>query len=471
MTTLVLGWLVAWALGAGVVAALPRKGSRGAPGAEWAWTLGCGWFVGAFLLTLWMRALSAAGVPFSVAAIGAPLALLAALALTLARRRRPGSWGAELRGALRVLAGADLAGWARAAWLALLSWLALRFVLLGGEVVLRPLYPWDAWTQWATKARVWYELKTMVPFVQAAEWLEANGAAYYDAAPHYPGTVPLWQVWSSLLLGRWDDALMNLPWWCTGLALALAIYGFLRAMDFDPLAALVGTWLVAAMPILEVHVALAGYADLPMAAYLTLAALAGYRWLQSRSPQDLVPALLFAAALPLIKNPGRVWLPLLLPGLIVALAPRYGLRIVAGAFAAAAATLLVLAQTNVVLLGYRLHLTLDLPWHGLIDAYFTYANWGLLWYAVAAAVILGHRQLLAPAIAPLTVVVGGGLMFLVFGFAFTNARIWVEDQSTVNRATLHLAPLLFVWVLLVFRAWAREQRAADRAGAAAAAGS
>ncbi len=471
MIPLVLGWMVAWALGAGLVAALPRKGADRAAGAEWAWTLGCGWFAGAFLLTLWMRALSAAGVPFSVAAIGAPLALLAALALTLAWRRRRGSWRAELRGALRVLAGADLAGWARAAWIGLLSWLALRFALLAGEVVLRPLYPWDAWTQWATKARVWYELKAMVPFVQAGEWLAANGAAYYDAAPHYPGTAPLWQVWSSLLLGRWDDALMNLPWWCTGIALALAIYGFLRAMDFDPLAALAGTWLVAAMPIVEVHIALAGYADLPMAAYLTLAALAGYRWIQSRSPQDLVAAMLFAAALPLIKNPGRVWLPLLLPGLVVALAPRHGLRIVGGVFAAAAATLLVLAQTNVVLLGYRLHLTLDLPWHGLIDAYFTYANWGLLWYAVVAAAILGHRQLLAPAIAPLTVVVGSGLMFLIFGFAFTNARIWVEDQSTVNRATLHLAPLLFVWVLLVFRAWAREQRAADRAETAVVAGS
>ena len=44
-------------------------------------------------------------------------------------------------------------------------------------------------------------------------------------------------------------------------------------------------------------------------------------------------------------------------------------------------------------------------------------------------------------------------MFLFFGFAFTNARVWVEDQSTVNRATLHLAPLLVVWMLLAFRAW------------------
>jgi len=458
---LILGWLLPLVLGVALIAALPRN-ERGDTGAgELAWTLGSGWFIGALLLTFWMRVLSAASVQFSALAIGVPLMLAAALLLGLAWRRRRAQWAATLRGAWRAFAGKDLAGWPRAAWLALLAWLALRFALLLAEVVWRPLYPWDAWTQWATKARVWYELKSMVPFVPVAQWLEANGAAYYDAAPHYPGTVPLWQVWSSLLLGQWDDALMNLPWWCTGVALTLAVFGFLRGEGFEPLAALAGTWLVAAMPILDVHVALAGYADLPMAACLTLAALAGYRWIQSRSPSDLVPALLFAATLPLIKNPGRIWLPLLLPGLVVALWPRYGQRIVAGAFAAAAVALLVLAQTNFVLLGYRMHLTLDLPWHGLIDAYFTLANWHLLWYAVVGAAILGRRHLLAPTIAPLTAVVGGGLMFLIFGFAFTNARIWVEDQSTVNRATLHLAPLLFVWVILVFRAWARDTRTAQ----------
>ena len=49
---------------------------------------------------------------------------------------------------------------------------------------------------------------------------------------------------------------------------------------------------------------------------------------------------------------------------------------------------------------------------------------------------------------------GLGLLFLLFGFAFTNASTWVDDQSTVNRATLHLAPLSVVWLLLVYRDWA-----------------
>src|SRR3569833_3421050 len=138
-----------------------------------------------------------------------------------------------------------------------------------GEVVRQPLFPWDAWTQWATKARVWFALRHMVPFEPAPQWLAGTTAAYFDAAPHYPATVPLWQVWSCVVLGRFDDALMNLPWWLLGVALSLLLYGFLRDRKTSPLFALVATWMIASMPILETHVALAGYADLPMACYLT----------------------------------------------------------------------------------------------------------------------------------------------------------------------------------------------------------
>ena len=166
------------------------------------------------------------------------------------------------------MGGRGLDGRSRLLWFALLAWLALRSLLLFAEVATQPLYPWDAWMQWATKARVWFELKAWVPFVNTDAWLAAKGALYTDAAPTYPATVPLWQVWSSLALGRYDDAWMNLPWWFAAVAFGIAIYGALRRIEFGPLAALVGTWIVVSLPLADVHVALAGYADLPMAAYL-----------------------------------------------------------------------------------------------------------------------------------------------------------------------------------------------------------
>ncbi len=148
---LIAGFALPWAMGAALLFALDDGAGQGR--AAWQW--GCGWFVGVFVLTLWMRALSLAGVPFGIVAIAGPLALATAILGALALRRQPGM-RTSLRAAWNALAGNDLVGWQRVVWIALLAWLATRFAFLLYEVAVRPLYPWDAWTQWATKARVWF---------------------------------------------------------------------------------------------------------------------------------------------------------------------------------------------------------------------------------------------------------------------------------------------------------------------------
>ncbi len=271
----------------------------------------------------------------------------------------------------------------------------------------------------------------------------------------YPGTVGLMQVLACNFLGRWDDALMNLPFWMLAVAFALAVFGALRAMEFTAPWALAGTWLVASLPLANAHVALAGYADLPLAMYLCVAVLACLRWLKAREPADAALALLMLAACPLLKVPGRIWVVLALPALLVGLLPRRGPRIVGAGFAVAVLGLLYLAQTSPVIMGYRLHLDFAPAWDALAASFFLYDNWHLLWYGAVAVALLGRRQLLAPSVAPLTFVVAGGVIFIGFVLSFTNARDWVADQSTVNRATLHVAPLMVIWMLVVFRTWAQ----------------
>ena len=56
------------------------------------WSAGCAWFVGAFLLTLWMRLLALVGVPFSVWSIGIPLLVVAAAGPLLGLRRGRPQW-------------------------------------------------------------------------------------------------------------------------------------------------------------------------------------------------------------------------------------------------------------------------------------------------------------------------------------------------------------------------------------------
>jgi hypothetical protein len=454
MVLLWSGWIIVWISGIGVLLALEPRNALRSDG-EIAFVLGAGFLVGQFLLTLWMRILAVAGVPFGRIAIGAAVASIAAATLLIAVRRHGRALVDATRAAFRGFAPGDLPKAQRILLYAIAGWLALRAALLLVEVLRRPLYPWDAWTQWATKARVWYAERTMVPFVSASQWLsEPASNLWFDAAPHYPATVPLTQVWSATLLGRFDDALVNLPWWLTAVAFGFAVYGFLRQRDLGRLGALVGCWLILSLPILDTHVALAGYADLAMSAYFTVTALAALRFIRSRSAFDLALALVLAAACVTIKNPGKLWLLMLLPGLAAALLPRHGLRIAAAVFALAAITALVLTRTGLTILGYRLQLVFDMPWSGLTEAYFMFANWHLLFYGALGVAVLAWRRLLSPELAPLTLIVAAGLAFLVFGFAFTNARQWVEDQSTVNRATLHLAPLIVIWMVLAFRAWA-----------------
>jgi len=459
IVALVIGLSLTWALGAALVAVLVPAVPASAAG-RGAWIAGAGGYVGAFLVTLWMRALSAVHVPFGVASIGLPLlAMLAALAFVL--WRRPDTrFGAACSASWAVLIGAGLPRWQRIAWLALLAWLALRFGLLLAEVWMRPVYPWDAWIQWATKSRVWYELRAIVPFERPEGWFAAKGAAYYDASPDYPATVSLLQTWACILLGRWDDALMNVAWWGLGVAFVLGAYGALRGFGLSPLPALTGAWLVGSLPLGGVHIALSGYADLPMASYYALAAVATLRWIERRSRGDAILALLLLAACPTIKTPGIVWVLTIAPAIVVALLPRYANRILVGLLVVAAIALSVLAQTHPVVLGYRLHLDFDPAWAALFESYFMLGNWNLLWYGAVVVAIVGWRQWLSPTLLPMTAIVGSGLAFLFFVFGFTNARAWVADQTTINRATLHVAPMVGLWAILVFRAWAAGRPAA-----------
>ena len=465
---LLVGLGLTWAFGAALVGALYRLAppSDTLPGA---WLVGCGWFVGAFATTLVMRVLASTGIAFSVARVGMPVLVLTLAAAWMAiRGRGPETWQATRR-FFGALSGQGLEQWQRIAWVVIIVWLALRFALLFAEVWWRPLYPWDAWTQWSTKARAWFEMGSMVPFVSGGEWLMAPPEAmlWYDAAPHYPGTMPLLQVWAALLVGRWDDALANLPWWVTGVAFAVALYGGLRLLGFGRLSALAATTLVLTLPIVNAHIALAGYADFPIACYLTLGTLAGVQTIRTRSVAHAVLAVVLLGAMVLVKNPGKAWLLVLVPAFVAAALPRYGVRVAVASLLLTMFALLVATRSGVMLLGYQFRPNFAMPWGSLFDAYFSFANWHLLWYAAVVTLGVGRRKLLSPEAAPYTLAVAGGLLFLFVGLAFTNAWAWVEDQSTINRATLHLAPLVVVWMFVVARATIDDVRTRSYAVAAA----
>ncbi len=415
-------------------------------GTAWPTLLGYGYLAGALATTLVMRLLDLLGVRLSFTSIALALSLLIAA----------GVWAGRGTAAPWREAGQDwraLSGWHKLAYGMLLALIVIRFGGLALEVVWRPLFPWDAWSQWATKARVWFELGHLAPFLSSGAWLAtAVPAGYTDLAPQYPPAIPLLQVWMSYSLGRWDDALMNLPWLQCALALGLAFYGQARHWQVPPLLALMFSYFLLSLPILDTHVALAGYADLFMGAFYGLAAMAFFQWIRTRDVWQGAMALLFGVGCAFIKQPGIVWMLTFIPALLVVRIPRGGLIAVAAFAVAGLVGLLILGEVGSIhLFGYTVALRYAPAWEPLRQNLLVLDNWHLLWYLAATALALSLPRLLEPILRGMTVLVLAACAFLAVVFFFTQAQAWAEDYSTINRAFLHMAPMLLFYVMVLCR--------------------
>jgi hypothetical protein len=353
--------------------------------------------------------------------------------------------------------------------------LAAHVVLATYEALVRPLFPWDAAAQWATKARVWFDAKHMVPFVDDVAWLQAGMAAnstnlYTDAHPTYPATVPLFQTWAALAWGSWDDAAANISWPLTLAALAAACYGQMRRLHFPSLAAIAVAYAIVSLPFVDVHAALAGYADLAISSFVALAVLSLMRWSRTRSASDAVLLLACALALPLLKTPGWAWLATLAAGVAFSLLPW---RIFRGALIAAAVVVVGLLGYSiqvgpVTILGYVLQAQGSGVASAIVANFYVFASWHLLWLVLPLLMIAARKRLLTPAIGPSTVTVASGAVFLVIVFFFSNAGDeGVESFTTINRAVLHLVPALVCYAaLLVQDLWQRAGEARSPASLA-----
>ena len=435
-----------WLAGALAVLALQRR----ADDPKWLLSAGYGYLLGAFTATLILRAFSAAGLHWALPAIAATmLALIIGLGWPTRTLLAPSSLRRSLALAARRFAAVPASG--RALFWGCLALVAIRVASLALEVAWRPLLPWDAWSQWGTKARVWTEFGWIVPFVSQQEWLTpGDPMRFVDMHPGYPATVPLLQVWTNLWLGRWDESLMNAPWIALLVSLALAFHAQLRRAGASTPRAMVFTYLLVSLPFLDIHVALAGIADIFIGASYGMAAIALWQWARMRERSDLVLAVSMAIVCASIKVEGMLWALTLLPGALVTLHRRSGLALVA-ALAMASLAYLAFGPAELKLFGYVLRTSLTNVTLPLAQHLFVMDNWHLLWYATLAIVALRHRQLLRPALAPMTTTMLGafGLVFVVY-FMSTGAG-GVDDESLVNRMPLHLTPALVFYLALLLQ--------------------
>jgi hypothetical protein len=440
----------------------------------WLRALGHGYLLGMALVVVLLQVLQPA--PQSAFAwLAVPLAVLALAAGVLAWRRAPAAIGPVAPAALEPR-------WTRWLLLALLLWLTLRGASLVTEMALRPLFPWDAWATWSVKAKAWYLGDGWHRFVGFDDWL-ADPQARYVAAWYYPDAVPTLEVWFASAAGGWRAAAVLSLWpglWLAGLAV---LVGQVRAGPAPLWLALVAGFCWASLPLVQTHVALAGYADLPLAVVFGASALALGRAALGHGRRHLVLALAFAMMLPAIKQEGALWLLVLLIGAVhLALSTRRR------AWLLPAAGLAVLAWT--ALFGLRLPLpglgwieagwgylrlpggaSLELAWRPvggqLAEALLLAPNWHLLWWLspiVLLATVPAWR-----ALASLGWVMTMGLASIVFIFLFTDAALWADNLTAVNRVLMQLTLAWVGWLaLLAALAIARRERLRQVAASAGA---
>lgn len=410
---------------------------------------GYGYLIGALATSLAMRALDAVGVRWTVTLVALQLVGLAVIAGSLSRLRSLPS----LRERWRTWRDrvAALPPRQRLLFFACFALIVVRLCGLGMELAWRPLLPWDAWAQWATKARVWYEYGRIAAFIDGAKWLESGSAMQFvDAHPAYPATVPLLQVWTALCLGRWDESLINVPWLAILATLGLAFYAQLRRIGIGMAQAMLFSYLLLSIPFIDLHVAVAGYVDIFVAAAYGMATMAFCQWVCTRGRTDALLAALCALACIAIKNEGVVWALTLLPPVLVAIDRRVGLGTVALLGAAILAYLLY-GPGELNVLGYTLRTEFSNVSRPMFEHFFEMDNWHLLWYLTLAVIALRWRALFSAKAAPMTVTMLGAFAFVFVVFFYSNAAFGVADETLVNRLPLHMVPALAFYLAFLWR--------------------
>ncbi|HEV8552131.1 MAG TPA: hypothetical protein VGR65_01925 [Casimicrobiaceae bacterium] len=440
-----------WVAGALWVRALWRADSRH----RGLLCIGYGYLVGVFAATLALRLASAAGLRWNLAWIAGTLLVLAC-AGWFAAKPLP-SLPVEFRRSAASLAGMPPVT-RRLFWL-FFALCAINAVAIVFCVAWGLLLPYDAMAHWADKSRVWYEYGRMMPFVDASDWRRlGDPLRFWDPNPGYPATVPLLQVWTALAIGHWDESLINLPWVAAFVALGFAFYAQVRRLGAGPAKAMACTYLLLSLPFLQIHVAVAGMADIFVAIVYGLAAISLWQWTMHRQWQDGVLAFVMAMLCAALKNEGILWALTLVPAIIVTLHRRVGFAAVAS-IGVAAILYLAFGPNEIKIMGYTVSTRLANVIFPVYEHVFVMDNWHLLWYAAIAVVVLNGRLLLGGTLAPMTATMLAAAGFVLIVYFFSGAAGGVAEENLVNRFLLHAVPTLAFYLVLILRE--RERRAPD----------
>ncbi len=343
--------------------------------------------------------------------------------------------------------------------------IGLRLLPLFNEVLLRPVFPWDAWSVWMVKPKAWFLGGHIDRYVDPVSWFAAGDGLRTLAGSNYPELSGRLQLLLASAAGEWNEPLLLLPWLAMYIALLLAFAGISRRLGCPPLVALGGCYALASLPLLNAQVALAGYLDLWVGAALFLAVATWLLWRRERRPALLLLGLALGGSMILLKREGLVWFALFLA--LIAfdwLPPRWQRRAawsgVVGVVVFAVIAIGFGSGIDVLIEQWKLPgvQKLALAWRPrgvvFVTAMFTHGNWHLLGLLLVGLPLLRWRQFRADVEARLLgLLILTAWIALIVLFCLTPAAEWAVRQTATNRLVLQLVPVMVLWLTLLVRGW------------------
>ena len=369
-------------------------------------------------------------------------------------------------GGIAALARADL-GTARDSWKQMpkatrlvcaiaLGVIALRIGTLALESVVRPIFPWEAVSGVAAKARVWFESARLVPFVAPSAMLDLAGV-YTNADPGGLSLPSLLMVWTASAINGWHEGAVGFAWWGLGVALVCAFYGHLRKAGCGVAYSLVVTYALISLPLVDAHIALGGAPQWIGAAGIGLAGSAFMRWLDTRSNEAL-----FCSAVGAILAAGSLastwpWLGVFALAAVMTFVPRFSRKLAIGIPIASVIGLLALMQTPVKIGSASLRVQLSPDWAEAPESLLLLDNWHLLFGVLLLVVLAGWRRIFTPTWLVRTWVIGMGLGLMIVKGALSLPPWWFGGLRDFSYVGLQLAPMLLLWM-----AWSARDTALAR---------
>jgi hypothetical protein len=355
--------------------------------------------------------------------------------------------------------------------------MSIHLVFIGLEISTQAVYPWDAWLAWVYRAKAWFFAGSMSAVVSSADWVTAPTAETYTIQawryPLFPSVIP---YWAALSLGEWSETLVNLPVLLAGMAIGMALYGQCRENGISVMVSLITCYLLFSIPLFGTHLALAGYADIWMAAYIGLGFIALIQGVlkqktTGQARTQLAIGFLMITFSVFVKNEGAVWLLAAIAMMILA---TWKLRNI---------IILLVTILSLTLLGLSLGINyIDIPLigrlgfvgerlvipfigefpleiHDIRDGYwnnfFRMGSWNLLWPIVTATLLISLRSIfIMPNDRTGRAVMSFILIFVatqVFIFGFTNQGVWADTYTAINRLPLHFVPALLFTVAVTVK--------------------